>query len=64
MNEEEKEIWESCKYRMSEEGFHYCFDGYSNWEEIKDNEFHKLRENYLNAAKILEDYINKKVEIE
>ncbi len=60
MTEEEKEIWESCQYRMEEEGFHYCFTGYSNWDEIKDEEFHKLRMAYLDSAKELEKYINEK----
>lgn len=56
----EKEIWESCQYRMNEEGFDYCFDGYSKWDEIKDENFHKLRESYLESAKNLKEYINKK----
>ena len=56
-----KEGFESCKYRMKEEGFHYCFTSYSNWNDIKDEEFHKLREAYLDSAKRLEQYINEKV---
>jgi len=62
MNKEEKENWRYIQYRMDEEGFNYCFDGYGNWEEIKDDEFHKLRLNYLESAKLLRDYINKKNE--
>ena len=58
--EEEKENFAACGYRMRNEGFHYCFEGYSNWEEIKDEEFHKLRLNYLKSAEKLEDYVNKK----
>jgi hypothetical protein len=55
--EYEKELWRSVNYRMREEGFDYCFDGYSNWEEIKDERFHQLRKNYLEAAANLRQYI-------
>lgn len=57
---ENKEIWESLQYRMGAEGFHYCFNDYSSWDEIEDEEFHKLRLNYLKAAKLLEEYVNNK----
>jgi hypothetical protein len=60
MSEEEREDWKNVRYRMREEGFHYCFDKYSNFNEIEDQEFHKLRLNYLESAKLLEDYINSK----
>lgn len=61
MNEQELEDWKACQYRMKEEGFHYCFKHYSNWDEIKDNEFHKLRNQYLESANKLEQYVNSKV---
>jgi hypothetical protein len=62
MEREETEIenFQRCKYRMKEEGFHYCFHGYSNWKEIKDKTFHELRKQYLDCAQQLEDYINEK----
>jgi hypothetical protein len=60
MTEEEKRNWKSVQYRMKEEGFNYCFDGYSNWDEIKDEKFHELRLNYLKAVEELKEYINKK----
>lgn len=56
----EQEIWESCQYRMDEEGFDYCFTGYSHWKEIKDDEFHKLRESYLQSMKKLRHYVDNK----
>lgn len=62
MNEEQKEIWKSLKYRMKEEGFDYCFDGYSDWLEVDDEEFHRLRKEYLKSAEILKKYILNKVE--
>ena len=56
------EDWQFVQYRMKEEGFHYCFKHYSNFNEIKDVEFHKLRLKYLKSAELLENYINKKCE--
>ena len=56
----EKDLWRSVHYRMDEEGFHYCFDGYGDWKEIEDEEFHKLRLQYLQSAKDLKQYIIKK----
>jgi hypothetical protein len=60
MTAEEKENWENVQYRMDAEGFHYCFEGYSHFEEIQDPEFHRLRIAYLDAAKALENYVNDK----
>lgn len=56
-----KLVFENVRYRMDEEGFHYCFDGYSKWGHIKDEEFHKLRINYLESAKLLREYVDKKL---
>ncbi len=56
----EKDLWRSVHYRMGEEGFDYCFDGYGDWREIEDEEFHKLRLQYLQSAKDLKQYIIKK----
>lgn len=47
---------------MDDEGFHYCFESYSNWEEIEDVEFHRLRKQYLKSARELRAYIETKVE--
>ena len=44
-------------YRIREEGFDYTFDGYSSWQEIKDERFHQLRLNYLAAKEILYQYL-------
>ena len=60
MTQEELADWEECQYRMDNEGFHYCFRHYSNFPEIKDKQFHKLRRAYLKAAELLENYINEK----
>jgi hypothetical protein len=56
------EDYQMVQYRMEAEGFHYCFNNYSSFEEIEDEEFHKLRLKYLKSAKKLKKYINNKVE--
>ena len=40
------------------EGFSYTFEGYSDFEDIKDPEFHRLRRAYVKAARDLKDYLN------
>lgn len=64
MTEEEKDNFKCCEYRMKEEGFHYCFEGYSDFKEIEDEEFHKLRLEYLSSAKSLENYVKEKAKEE
>ena len=41
---------------LDEEGFDYCFTGYSNWEEIEDVKFQELRAAYVKSQQELEDY--------
>ena len=43
---------------VDNEGFDYAFCDYSNFEEIKDPEFHKAREEYKKAAKKLKEIID------
>jgi len=62
MTGEELENWERVQYRMDEEGFVYCFEGYSRWEEIKDEEFHHLRKQFLESMHNLRFYIDNKVD--
>lgn len=61
--EDELEIWQSVQYRMDEEGFDYCFENYSNWDEIEDEKFHELRLGFLKSMNDLREYINTQVEI-
>lgn len=42
---------------IENEGFDYAFFGYSDFEEVKDSEFHKLRSAYLAARKALKEYV-------
>ena len=57
----DKEEFKHIQYRMREEGFDYCFDGYSSWGDVKDKEFHKLRKAYLKAKNVLETYVKSKI---
>lgn len=52
-SKERLKLWD----KIDHEGFDYCFRGYSEWEEIKDSEFQKLREQYVSSADKLENYI-------
>ena len=38
LNEDEKEQWQFLYSTMKEEGFHYCFKHYSDFEDIEDTE--------------------------
>lgn len=62
MNYDLIEKFEYLISKMKNEGFHYCFKHYSNFEEIDDDKFHELREKYLKSADELEHYINSKYE--
>ena len=62
MTHDELEDWERLQYRMDDEGFAYCFDVYSHWKEIEDEEFHRLRTEFIKSMRELRDYINNKVE--
>jgi len=58
------EDWEAVNYRMREEGIDYCFEHYSNWDEIQDEEFHRLRLGFLQYMKEIREYVDKKIEEE
>ena len=58
------EDWEAVNYRMREEGIDYCFEHYSNWDEIQYDEFHRLRLGFLQYMKEIREYVNKKIEEE
>lgn len=47
------------KSAIEQEGIDYCFESYSDWSEIENNEFHALRENYLNARRRLLSFVDK-----
>ena len=62
MTLEELEDWQMVQYRMDNEGIDYCFEHYSSFEEIKDEEFHKLRLEFLESMKKIREYVNNKIE--
>ena len=47
---------------MDNEGIEYCFKSYSSFEEIKDDEFHKLRLKLLEDMKKIRQYVTDKIE--
>jgi hypothetical protein len=42
---------------MDEEGFDYAFLFHSKFENIQDDEFHKLRKEFVAAARALQHYL-------
>jgi hypothetical protein len=47
---------------MREEGIDYCFEHYSSFKEIEDEEFHKLRLEFLESMKKIREYVKNKIE--
>jgi hypothetical protein len=62
MTEEELDNWKAVDYRMREEGINYCFEHYSSFKEIEDEEFHKLRMEFLDSMKKIREYVKDKIE--
>lgn len=48
---------EDVRYTIEAEGFDYAFRYYSDFEEVDDPEFHRLRLAYKEAADALDDYV-------
>lgn len=45
---------------INNEGFDYALRHYSNWDEIKDDEFQQMLLEYLQLVERIEDYIDLK----
>ena len=58
---EELENFEMVRYRMENEGFHYCFKHYSSFKEVEDEKFHELRRKYLEISNEIEEYVHSKI---
>jgi hypothetical protein len=43
---------------IDQEGFDYAFVDYSDYPNIQDEEFHRLRKAYVEAHKALYDFLN------
>ena len=60
--EDDLDNFRSVHYRMRNEGIDYCFEHYSSFEEIEDEEFHKLRNELLESMKKIRSYVENKIE--
>jgi len=60
--EEDLDNFKAVKYRMNNEGIDYCFEHYSSLKEIEDEEFHKLRQEFLDSMKKIREYVDNKIE--
>jgi hypothetical protein len=49
--------FEYVKDTIEDEGFSYAFIDYSDYSEIEDEEFHRLRKAYVNADEALREYL-------
>ena len=54
---ENKEIINNLKWKIEEDGLDYALRYYYNWQEIDDEDFHFLRNEYVKISKQLELYI-------
>ena len=59
--QEQLEEFEMVRYRIENEGFHYCFKHYSSFKEVEDEKFHELRKKYLEISQELEEYVHSKI---
>ena len=58
---QELEDWQMVRYRMDNEGIDYCFKHYSSFEEIKDEKFHEIRNNFLTSLDEIQNYVDSKI---
>ena len=54
MNIEDKEYIVSI---INDEGLEYTFESYSDFVEIQDRQFHKLRKEYLDVVRKIKEYL-------
>lgn len=48
---------EHLSHKIESEGFDYCFLDYSNFDYIKDERFHELRDAFAKSQQDLKDYL-------
>lgn len=60
--EDNLDNFRAVQYRMGNEGMDYCFEHYSSFDEIEDEEFHKLRNEFLESMKKIRSYVENKIE--
>ena len=59
--EEELEKYQNVIYRIESEGVGYTFKRYSTFEEIEDEEFHKLRNYLIQHIDLMDYYLKKRI---
>lgn len=59
--EKELENWKQLDYRLNNEGMDYALRHYSDWKEIKDKEFRKLKKKYLQVTDRLIELVAEKI---
>jgi len=59
--EEELEKYQNVIYRIESEGVGYTFKRYSTFEEIEDEEFHKLRKYLIQHIDLMDFYLKKRI---
>jgi histidinol dehydrogenase len=59
--EEQLDNWKAVKYRMENEGIEYCFKHYSRFDEIKDEDFHYIRERLISMMEEMEEFVKQKI---
>ena len=59
--EEELEKYQDVVYRIESEGVGYTFKRYSTFEEIEDEEFHKLRKYLTQHIDLMDFYLKKRI---
>lgn len=60
--EEELEKYQNVIYRIESEGVGYVFKRYSTFEEIEDEEFHKLRKYLIQHIDLMDYYLKKRID--
>lgn len=61
MSERDRTTLEYVRFCCENECFPFAFTDYSDFKEVKDEEFHRLRLAYLEAGKALAGYLGVEV---
>ena len=59
--EEVLEKYQNVIYRIESEGVDYTFKKYSSFEEIEDEEFHKLRKYLIQHIDLMDFYLKRTI---
>jgi len=59
MKPSQQEIIDSLKYHAITEQLEYTLYDYSDWKELENEEFHKLRKEYIDITRKLKEFIER-----